>query len=120
MPASAKASSACFVADAIGWFALSTSFTWALAALFGAGFAASIYLNLGMTTLQTLVPDELRGRVMSLFTLTFFGGMPLGALLAGAAAERIGEPATVFANAAIVLAASLVIWLRLPFIRKLG
>jgi MFS family permease len=65
------------------------------------------------------VPDELRGRVMSIYTLVFFGGMPLGALLAGAVAERTSEPAAVLINASIVLLASTLIWLRLPYIRRL-
>ena len=56
---------------------------------------------------------------MSVFTLTFFGGMPLGSLLAGAMAQRIGEPTTVLINASVVLLASTLILWRLPYIRKL-
>jgi MFS family permease len=74
--------------------------------------------NTSNALVQTSVPDELRGRVMGLYTLVFFGGMTLGALLIGTVAERIGEPTTVFINAAVVLAVAAVIWWRLPFIRK--
>jgi hypothetical protein len=45
--------------------------------------------------------------------------MPLGSLLAGAMAQRIGEPLTVLINASVVLLASTLIWWRLPYIRKL-
>jgi MFS family permease len=78
-----------------------------------------VVANSSNALVQTRVPDELRGRVMGIFTLTFFGGMPLGSLLAGAMAQRIGEPATVLINASVVLLASSLIWWRLPYIRKL-
>jgi MFS family permease len=64
------------------------------ALLFAAGFASSVYLNIGMTTLQLLCPDELRGRVMGVWSMTWFlaavGGVPASAL-----AEWIGAPWTV-------------------------
>ena len=52
---------------------------------------------------QTMVPDELRGRAMGVYTLMFFGGMPLGSLLIGSMAELLTEPVTLAINAAIVL-----------------
>jgi cyanate permease len=63
------------------------------------------------------VPDEIRGRVMGLYTLVFFGTMPLGALLVGAMAERIGEPAAVLANAVVLALVATVLWFRAPFVR---
>ncbi|HSN75452.1 MAG TPA: MFS transporter, partial [Anaerolineae bacterium] len=83
------------------------------------GWGFMVVANSSNALVQTRVPDELRGRVMSVFTLTFFGGMPLGSLLAGAMAQRIGEPTTVLINASMVLLASTLIWWRLPYIRKL-
>ncbi len=83
------------------------------------GWGFMVVANSSNALVQTRVPDELRGRVMSIFTLTFFGGMPLGSLLAGAMAQRIGEPTTVLINASVVLLASTLIWWRLPYIRKL-
>jgi predicted MFS family arabinose efflux permease len=46
-----------------------------------------------MTLVQTSVGDELRGRVVSIYSLAFRGGMPLGALAAGAVASAVGAPA---------------------------
>ncbi len=88
-----------------------------LLVLMGWGFM--VVANSSNAMVQTRVPDELRGRIMGVYTLVFFGGLPLGALLIGAMAERIGEPAAVLINACIVLLASTVILLRLPYIRKL-
>jgi MFS family permease len=87
--------------------------------LVGLGWGFMVVANSSNALVQTRVPDELRGRVMSVYTLVFFGGMPLGALLAGAIAERTSEPAAVLFNASIVLLASALIWWRLPYIRKL-
>jgi dipeptide/tripeptide permease len=54
------------------------------------------------TLLQQLVTDEMRGRVMSMFMLSFIGTMPIGSLIAGAAAERFGAPNTLAAGGLIV------------------
>ncbi len=90
-----------------------------LALLICLGWGFMVVANSANALVQTRVPDELRGRIMSIFTLTFFGGMPLGALLAGAMAERFSEPATVLINAGVILTISLLIFWRLPYIRKL-
>jgi MFS family permease len=60
--------------------------------LFGIGFVL-FFVNTN-TMIQLEVPDEFRGRVMSLFTLTFMGLMPIGALIVGLVADTIGTPAT--------------------------
>jgi MFS family permease len=65
-----------------------------LACLFGVGFTVVIAVALTNTLLQQLVTDEMRGRVMSMFILSFIGTMPLGNLLAGAFSHRFGAPAT--------------------------
>ncbi|GMU39484.1 MAG: hypothetical protein AMXMBFR23_03500 [Chloroflexota bacterium] len=75
-------------------FATSTIFALSLVLTFAAGFVASIYLNLGMTTLQILVPDELRGRVMGVWSMTYFL-TPVGAFAVGGGAEFIGTQAMV-------------------------
>lgn len=98
---------------AVRWLPLS------LALLVCLGWGFMVVANSSNALVQTRVPDDLRGRVMGIFTLTFFGGMPLGSLLAGAIAQRIGEPATVLVNASVVLLASMLIFWRLPYIRKL-
>lgn len=58
-----------------------------------------------------------RGRVMSLYAMMFMGMAPLGALLAGALAARIGAPATVAGGGAVCLAGALVFARRLPHLR---
>jgi MFS family permease len=47
------------------------------------------------TLIQAMVPDQLRGRVMSLYSMMFLGMSPIGSLLAGALADHIGAPVTV-------------------------
>ena len=84
-------------------FALVRWLPLSLLALAGAGWGFMILFNLANTLIQTLVPDELRGRVVSIYTLSFFGLMPLGALLAGWVAEFVGEPTTIVLSALISL-----------------
>jgi len=62
-----------------------------------------ITLNLCNSLLQTLSPDALRGRVMSIYALGFFGFLPIGSLLAGTLAEHLGEPAAVQILGVIVI-----------------
>lgn len=87
--------------------------------LAGTGWGFMVLFNLANTLLQTLVPDDLRGRVVSIYTLGFFGLMPLGALLAGWAAEQWGEPNTLALSALITLVFSGWLWLRVPQLRAL-
>jgi MFS family permease len=61
-----------------------------LACLLGAGFGIMFLLNTSNTLLQSLVPDHMRGRVLSFYAMSFLGMSPLGSLLLGAAADVIG------------------------------
>jgi MFS family permease len=70
------------------------------------------------TLLQSIVPDELRGRVASLYVMSFIGVAPLGALATGWASERIGPPVALAACGAIALVAALAYVRRLPAIRR--
>jgi MFS family permease len=74
--------------------------------------------NNSQAIVQSLVPDNLRGRVMGVYTLVFFGSMPIGALLAGTAAGKIGEPLTVMIGAALLLVTAIAAWIFLPDIRR--
>ena len=87
-------------------------------ALMGAGWGFMVIVNLSNTLVQTTVTDELRGRVMGLFTFTFFGFMPIGSLINGALADQIGAPATVQINALILLGSAFILFARFPFIRR--
>jgi MFS family permease len=59
------------------------------------GVSQIMILNLSNSLIHSEVEDRLRGRVASIFGLTFFGLMPLGGLIMGAMAERFSEPAAV-------------------------
>jgi MFS family permease len=73
-------------------FAQSTHLIWSLVFLFGVGFTIVTSVAVTNTLLQQLVTDEMRGRVMSMFILSFIGAMPLGNLLAGTVSHRYGAP----------------------------
>lgn len=100
-------------------FALVTSIPLSLLVLVGVGWGFMVLFNMINTLLQTLVTDELRGRVMSIYTLTFMGGMPVGALWAGAAAEEYGEPITIIVGALVALAFAVFVYIKMPQIRRL-
>jgi MFS family permease len=74
----------------------------ALALLFCVGFSMVSFFAVANTLLQQLVTDEMRGRVMSMWILTFIGTMPFGSFIAGAAAERYGSPRTLAAGGLII------------------
>ncbi len=93
--------------------------TLALAVLVLAGGAMIVCFNLCNALVQTLAPDALRGRVMGIYSLAFFGFMPAGGLLAGALATRLGEPLTVAAGAAVFLALALGVRLLQPSLSRL-
>lgn len=59
------------------------------------GFTMMMQFTATNTLIQAMVPDQLRGRVMSLYSMMFLGMSPIGSLLAGALADRIGAPVTV-------------------------
>jgi len=70
------------------------------------------------TLLQSLVPDQLRGRVMSLYTMFFLGTAPIGSLLAGAIAARAGTPLTFAAGGLGAILGAVLFWRALPGIRR--
>ncbi len=75
-----------------------------LMVLVGFGLMQSVAAS--NTIILSLAPEEMRARVMSYYTMAFFGGAPFGSLLASVLAERIGAPNTVvFTGAACVLGA---------------
>lgn len=84
-------------------FAATRSLAFALMALFLSGAALMLILNLVNALLQSMTADHLRGRIMSIHGLTFFGLMPLGGLLAGFSAEHIGETWTLYLFSLIIL-----------------
>lgn len=83
------------------------------------GWSFMVQVNTSNAMVQSRVPDELRGRVMSVFSLIFFGGMPLGSLLVGSLASQVGAPHTLVINACLLLVFAGFVALRLPFIREM-
>jgi predicted MFS family arabinose efflux permease len=94
------------------------SFPLALVFLVLAGLFQMFFLASTNTLLQLIVPDELRGRVMSLYMLDR-GFMPAGALFAGVTAHFIGAPSTVAIMGAIVIVLALIVAWRVPALRAL-
>jgi MFS family permease len=76
--------------------------------LFAVGFAATSQMAATNTLIQNRVPDELRSRVMAVYATMFMGVQPIGALIAGGVAKRIGAPHTLTAFGSMVLLGSLV------------
>jgi len=70
------------------------------------------------TIIQTLVPEDKRGRVMSYYTMAFVGMAPFGSLLAGSLAHVIGAPWTVIVNGGAVLLGAAWFWTQLPAVRR--
>ena len=87
--------------------------------LFGAGMAMVCFFALGNTLLQHLVREGMRGRVMSMWILTFVGTMPVGSFLSGAAADRFGPRPTLAACGLVVLLFGLTESLRNPRLREM-
>jgi MFS family permease len=69
------------------------------------------------TTIQLAVPDQLRGRVMSVYTTVFAGSVPAGGLLMGAIASVWGVPLALMVGAVLSLAVGLGAWVWLRRIR---
>jgi MFS family permease len=88
------------------------------AALLLVGFGYLTQTASAMTLLQGLAPEEMRGRVMGLFSTIFVGVTPFGALAGGFAASRLGAPRVVLAGGLVVVAASAVFHAALPTLRR--
>jgi hypothetical protein len=81
--------------------------------------AVILIMNLANALVQGLVPDALRGRVMSVYSLTFFGLMPLGALWFGAVAEYTSAPTAMLCGALVGVGCAALIFMRAPRVRAL-
>lgn len=91
---------------------------WLSAALLvPAGFCMMIQMASSNTLIQSMVPDRLRGRVMSVYAMTFMGMAPLGALLAGSLAHKLGAPMTVGIGGVVAIVGAGLFGLKLPALR---
>lgn len=100
-------------------FALITGQPLSMAVICLIGFCFMLVINNANAIMQTASPDQLRGRIMSIYTLVFFGSQPIGALLAGEMAEISGESLTVLILAGCLLVFMMIINFRLPGIKTL-
>jgi len=98
-------------------FALSRNFWLSAALLVPVGFCMMLQMSSSNTLIQAMVPDHLRGRVMSVYAMMFMGMAPIGALLGGALADRLGAPVTVSLGAVACLGGATIFGLRLPTLR---
>ena len=76
-------------------FAVSKSFWLSVVMLVPVGYGVMLQMSGSNTLIQSMVPDKLRGRAMAVYTMMFMGMAPLGSLLAGGLADRVGAPWTV-------------------------
>ncbi|MFY9645045.1 MAG: MFS transporter [Terriglobales bacterium] len=76
-------------------FSFSRSFWLSVVLLLPAGYSMMLQMACSNTLVQTMVPDQLRGRVMSVYSMMFMGMAPFGAFFGGALAHRLGAPFTV-------------------------
>lgn len=100
-------------------FAFSRWMPLSLVALSLVGWAWVTQAGLSNTLVQTMVPDELRGRVMAVYMLVFFGSSPFGSLQAGALAQAFGPAMGVGIGAVVVLLFALGLFIFVPSLRKL-
>jgi MFS family permease len=98
-------------------FGLSRNFWLSTALLVPVGFCMMLQMSSSNTLIQAMVPDHLRGRVMSVYSMMFMGMAPWGALLGGAVADRLGAPVAVSAGAVAALGGAAIFGLRLPKLR---
>jgi MFS family permease len=98
-------------------FSMSHWFWLSILLVMPAGFAMILQMASSNTLIQTMVPDELRGRVMAVYSMMFMGMAPFGALLSGAIAQHVGAPLTVRLGGIICLAGGAVFALTWPALR---
>lgn len=100
-------------------FAQATHLVWSLVFLFGVGFAVITSVAVTNTLLQQLVTDEMRGRVMSMFILSFIGAMPIGNLLAGAVSHRFNAPIALTGGGVCIIVYAVIVAFANPRLREL-
>src|SRR2546423_3618353 len=84
------------------------------------GFGAMVNMAATNTLVQSLVHEDIRGRVMSFYTMSFLGTMPVGSFLGGSLAEGFGLPLTVGLSGGITCLAAIWFYFRLPAVRAVA
>jgi MFS family permease len=98
-------------------FAASKNFWLSTVLLIPVGFCIMLQMACSNTLIQTMVPDVLRGRVMSLYSMMFMGMAPFGALLGGAIANRLGAPWTIAIGGIASVIGAILFGRKLPVFR---
>jgi MFS family permease len=98
-------------------FSFSRNFWLSVVLLLPAGFSMMLQMACSNTLIQTMVPDQLRGRVMSLYSMMFMGMAPIGALLGGWLAHHTGAPLTVAIGGIASIAGAVWFGRQLPAMR---
>ena len=101
-------------------FSLSHALWLSLSLLLLAGFGMMVHMASSNTILQTMVDDDKRGRVMSLYVMAFMGMAPFGSLTGGSLAGTIGAPSTLIIGGASCILGSLLFMRKLPSLREMG
>jgi MFS family permease len=98
-------------------FGLSHQFVFSLLLMSFAGFGMMQSASASNTIIQILVPEDKRARVISYYAMAYFGSAPLGSLLAGALAQKIGASYTIMITGGFCLLGSLWFSLKMPGVR---
>ncbi len=99
-------------------FSVSTGLLISIALLIVTGFGMVVEFASSNTLLQSMVDDQMRGRIVALYSMSFMGFTPLGSLLMGSLAEVAGVQVTAFAAGACCLLAAILFYKKLPEIKK--
>jgi len=100
-------------------FSFSHIYFLSLVVLLFIGIGQMIQMAASNTILQTIVEDDKRGRIMSFYTMAFMGLTPVGSLLAGTLAGKIGAPWTVCAGGIACIVGAVLFFKKLPVLREM-
>ena len=100
-------------------FAMSSSYPLSIVLIMIAGGCSQAYFTTSTTLLQTIVPDQLRGRIMSIYLMDR-AVYPAGSVLAGALATTWGAPMAITGLAAVAIGVILLVAFRVPSLRAVG
>ncbi|MBE8999542.1 MFS transporter [Nostoc sp. LEGE 12447] len=100
-------------------FSLSRYLPLSLFTMLFVGLGTILQIAASNTFLQTIVEDDKRGRLMSLYTMSFLGMIPVGNLLGGVLASRIGAPNTLIIDGIACILGSIIFSRQLPALRQI-
>lgn len=100
------------------FFSFSRNIYLSIGLMYFTGFGMMMQMASTNTLLQTLVDDDKRGRIMSLYVMAFMGTAPFGSFIAGTLASTIGAPYTVLSSGVICLIGAIIFYKNLPELRK--